>query len=145
LTHYARALLARFENPAIRHQTWQIAMDGSQKLPQRLLATIRRRLERGLPCQRLCLVVAAWMIYVGGVNEKGEAIDVRDPLAVQLRSALQDTGRDVTARVDALLGFEMIFGPDLRWNLTFRSQVIDAYTLLQRVGARGAVLALNGR
>jgi fructuronate reductase len=27
-------------NPAIRHRTWQIAMDGSQKLPQRILGTM---------------------------------------------------------------------------------------------------------
>ena len=31
---YASDLLNRFSNPAIRHRTWQIAMDGSQKLPQ---------------------------------------------------------------------------------------------------------------
>src|SRR4029079_19370094 len=34
---YKRALLERFRNPALRHRTWQIAMDGSQKLPQRRL------------------------------------------------------------------------------------------------------------
>jgi fructuronate reductase len=47
LVVYAAALLQRFRNPAIRHRTWQIAMDGSQKLPQRLLGTIRDRLARG--------------------------------------------------------------------------------------------------
>jgi fructuronate reductase len=143
LTHYARALLARFENPAIRHQTWQIAMDGSQKLPQRLLATIRRRLERGLPSQRLCLAIAGWMIYVGGIDEHGGAIDVRDPMADELRSALARVGSHATARVDTLLGCESIFGRDLRDNPEFRSQVLSAYTLLQRAGARAAVAALT--
>ena len=33
------ALCERFGNPALKHRTWQIAMDGSQKLPQRLLGT----------------------------------------------------------------------------------------------------------
>ena len=56
-------------------------MDGSQKLPQRLLGTIRDRLKRGPPFGRLALGVAAWMRYVTGVDEKGGAIDVRDPLA----------------------------------------------------------------
>ena len=36
LAAYASALAARYANPAIRHRTWQIAMDGSQKLPQRI-------------------------------------------------------------------------------------------------------------
>ncbi|MFP1452345.1 hypothetical protein ACLB1N_13600 [Escherichia coli] len=41
LTQYADKLIARFANPALKHKTWQIAMDGSQKLPQRMLAGIR--------------------------------------------------------------------------------------------------------
>jgi fructuronate reductase len=31
----------RYSNPALRHRTWQIAMDGSQKLPQRMLDSVR--------------------------------------------------------------------------------------------------------
>ncbi len=81
LDAYARSLLARYDNPAIRHRTWQIAMDGSQKLPQRILATIRLRLDAALPIARLALVVAAWMVYAGGIDESGKPIDVRDPLA----------------------------------------------------------------
>ena len=37
LNAYATLLIERFSNPSLRHRTWQIAMDGSQKLPQRLL------------------------------------------------------------------------------------------------------------
>ena len=48
LTQYADKLIARFANPALKHKTWQIAMDGSQKLPQRMLAGIRIHLGRGL-------------------------------------------------------------------------------------------------
>ncbi len=35
------ARIARYSNPALRHRTWQIAMDGSQKLPQRMLDSVR--------------------------------------------------------------------------------------------------------
>ena len=61
---YCKLLLDRFRNPALQHRTWQIAMDGSQKLPQRLLGTIRDRLAKGQPIDRLALGVAAWMRYV---------------------------------------------------------------------------------
>ncbi len=81
LAPYKAALLERFANPALKHRTWQIAMDGSQKLPQRFLATIRDRLAAGAPFDRLALGVAAWMRYVRGVDETGAPIDVRDPLA----------------------------------------------------------------
>src|SRR3712207_3223428 len=81
---YKRSLLARFANPALRHRTWQIAMDGSQKLPQRLLGTIRDRLTAGASIPRLALGVAAWMRYVTGIDERGQPIDVRDPLGARL-------------------------------------------------------------
>ncbi len=69
LDAYADALLARFRNPAIRHRTWQIAMDGSQKLPQRILGTIADNLAAGRPSPGLSLAVAGWMRYVGGIDE----------------------------------------------------------------------------
>lgn len=54
-------LLARFANPALAHPTQQIAMDGPQKLPQRLLGSVRDRLAAGAPLPRLALGIAAWL------------------------------------------------------------------------------------
>ncbi|MGU0043331.1 mannitol dehydrogenase family protein [Escherichia coli] len=45
LQDYANRLIARYSNPALRHRTWQIAMDGSQKLPQRMLDSVRWHLR----------------------------------------------------------------------------------------------------
>jgi fructuronate reductase len=89
---YKRSLLERFRNPALRHRTWQIAMDGSQKLPQRLLGTMQDRLSLGLPIDTHALAVAGWMRYVAGVDEHGRPIDVRDPLATELAAAAKTAG-----------------------------------------------------
>ena len=43
---------------------------------------------------RLSLGVAAWMRYVTGIDEKGGAIEVRDPLAERLRKIADGAGRD---------------------------------------------------
>jgi fructuronate reductase len=137
---YAAALLQRFENPAIRHRTWQIAMDGSQKLPQRLLATIGLRLDRGMPVERLCLAVAGWAKYVGGVDEKGEAIDVRDPLAARLKAAVTGAA-DPAGRVAAVMEFGDIFGA-LAGKPAFVAALTKAVRTLDEVGARGAVAGL---
>src|SRR5436309_14901375 len=72
---YKRALLERYENPALKHRTWQICMDGSQKLPQRLLGSIRERLAMGAPSNRLIMGVAGWMRYATGVHEQGKVTD----------------------------------------------------------------------
>jgi fructuronate reductase len=143
LASYTRALLERYSNPAIRHRTWQIAMDGSQKLPQRLLATIRERLARDLPLRGLALAVAGWMRYVGGVDERGREIDVRDPLAARLRDTLDKAGGDPQARVRAILGIEAIFGDDLARDPRFESALIAAYASLLARGARGAAADFN--
>jgi fructuronate reductase len=138
LHHYATELLARFANPAIRHRTWQIAMDGSQKLPQRLLSTIRERLAQGLPFPRLALAVAAWVRYVGGTDEAGVAIDVRDPLAASLQATLVAAGPDPAQRVTAILHTTPVFGADLPQSAAFVAAVTDAYALLLAKGARAA-------
>lgn len=143
LDAYAKALLERYQNPAIRHRTWQIAMDGSQKLPQRLLGTVRDNLASGRLPQGLCLAVAGWMRYVGAVDEAGGAIDVRDPLAERLKAA-SDSAADPAGKVAALLGMEEVFGADLPEHSGFRAAVEAAYTGLSEYGARKAVEAYAG-
>ena len=142
LRAYTDALLDRFANTAVRHRTWQIAMDGSQKLPQRLLATARERLDRGWPVPCLALAVAAWVRYVGGTDEAGNPIDVRDPLAATLRAALDAAGPDPAGRVAAVLGTEAVFGTALPRDPAFTEAVTRAYALLLADGSRAAVASV---
>ena len=82
LTAYIETILGRFRNPAIRHALAQIAWDGSQKLPFRLMGTIADNLEAGRRIDRLCVPVAAWMHFVRRQAARGER--VTDPLAMPL-------------------------------------------------------------
>ena len=132
---YARSLLDRFRNPALHHRTWQIAMDGSQKLPQRILATLSDRLGRGLPIATHAMVVAAWMRYVTGLDEAGAPIDVRDPLAGLLAATAAATGPDRLA--PALLDMRQVFG-ELGRDERVRSAVTEALRRLYEVGAARA-------
>ncbi len=134
LSAYTDALFERYSNPAIRHRTWQIAMDGSQKLPQRILSTVAENLTAGRPFAGLALAVAAWMRYVGGVDEKGNPIDVRDPLAARLKS-LSDAATGADDKVAALLGVTEIFPPALAGNEGFHAALAKAYAGLLEKGA----------
>jgi fructuronate reductase len=136
---YKASLLARYRNNALRHRTWQIAMDGSQKLPQRILGPIRDRLAKGLPIERHALVVAGWMRYVTGIDERGGPIDVRDPLLKSFRDVLVDAGRDGPRIVAALLGLKTIFGDDLPSDQRFRQAVGDALSRLYSLGSRQTI------
>ena len=138
LTAYADSLIERFANPALQHRTWQIAMDGSQKLPQRMLDGIRVHLERNTPWSLLALGVAGWIRYVSGTDERGNAIDVRDPLSVKIRTIV-NASSDID-RVPALLGLSEVFGHDLAHNRVFVEAVSQAYQRITRHGARQAVI-----
>lgn len=106
LAAYAEALCARFENPGMRHRLAQIAMDGSQKLPQRLLGTIADSLRAGRPCPEAFAAVAAWTEFV-----RREGAKLQDPLAARFAAALD---------LDGFLSVEPVFGRDLPRDPDFR-------------------------
>lgn len=134
---YAASLIERFSNPALCHRTWQIAMDGSQKLPQRMLDSVRFHLTQGSNWQHLALGVAGWMRYTLGVDEKGQPIEVVDPLSAEFQRINQQyQGVD---RVAALLTLTAIFGQDLPQNTAFVSAVTQAYQKLITQGAHACV------
>lgn len=91
LAAYADALLDRFANPALHHRLIQIAMDGSQKIPQRWLETLAWHQARGTRCPSLEAAIAAWVAFLRGEHP------VDDPLADKLRKAV--AGPDATARL----------------------------------------------
>jgi fructuronate reductase len=96
---YAADLMARFRNPAIRHKLLQIAMDGSQKLPQRLVSTLRERRAAGAPFDHLALAIAAFLRFLRTRPE-----DVRDPLAGRFAEQVAQGG------AFAGLGVAEVFG-----------------------------------
>ena len=144
LENYRDALLARFANPALKHRTWQIAMDGSQKLPQRLLGTIRDRLAAGQGITRLALGVAAWMRYVTGTDEHGGEIEVKDPMAARLRQIADDALRNADGLADSLMTVREIFGDDLPKNEVFRTAVTAHLGSLFEKGAAATAAQVAG-
>ena len=139
VTAYCDALVRRFANPALPHRTQQIAMDGSQKLPQRLLATARDNLAAGRPMPLLALAIAGWMRYVAGRDEKGRAIKVDDPLAPQF-AAIADAYRDdPRSLARALFGVRAIFGDDLSRDPRFVELVTRWLAALHADGAARTV------
>ncbi|MBB3304206.1 MULTISPECIES: mannitol dehydrogenase family protein [unclassified Enterobacter] len=141
LEAYADSLIARYENRAIKHRTYQIATDGTQKLPQRLLDSARWHLRNGTSCDFVLLGVAGWMRYVSGVDEQGQAIEIRDPLKDQLANIVANS-EDGAPRVKALLGLNAVFGDDLQQQPVFVSRVTELYLQLVQQGARATVQSL---
>ena len=77
LADYRVALLDRFANPRIRHTLAQIAADGSQKIPIRVLPVLRGERAAGRMPAGAIRVLAAWIGHLRGrgapVNDAGAA------------------------------------------------------------------------
>ena len=143
LPDYADALLRRFANPALRHTTVQVAMDGSQKLPQRLLATVRACRAAGVEPRRTAFAVAAWMRWVWtDRTDDGAPRDLDDPLAPVLREAVRGctTPGQVVGR---LLAVTEVFGADLAADPVVPALLTDALGRLTADGARAAARSVG--
>ena len=132
LREYAQQTLQRFRNPAIHHRLSQIAWDGSQKLPYRLLDTVADALSPGRRIDRLVVPVAAWIMFLERRFRAGE--EVVDPLADRLRpSALSEDP------VRAVLNLRQIFpearGPDSRFGIA----VAGARNSMMNAGVRASL------
>jgi fructuronate reductase len=137
---YVDAILERFRNPAIRHLLSQIAWDGSQKIPVRLLGTIADALAAGRGIDRLCLPVAGWLHFVVRQARTGEALV--DPMDVQLSAIGRDATGDAQRDVAAFLQLGAVFG-GLADDARFAGALRDAYAALGDAGAAAVAQALT--
>lgn len=141
LPAYRDALLERYTNPALKHRCAQIAMDGSQKIPPRLLATIAARIDAGQSFTRLALAVAAWMMFLRGHADDGTRYEISDPLASRLHALAVSAHDEPQALMDALLSVREVFPANLADLPEFRKALWQALQLLHKNGARGAIAA----
>jgi len=132
LRSYAAATLARFRNPAIHHRLSQIAWDGSQKLPYRLLDTILDARASSRPIEQLAVPVAAWILFIERQARAGVAIV--DPLADRLTAL----GRS-SDPVEAILGLRQIFPENLASDAAFSSAVAAAASAMRIEGVAAAI------
>ena len=135
---YAAALAARFRNPAIAHETYQIAMDGTEKLPQRLLEPALFALEHGQSLRPFAFAVAAWMRYCTGRSDTGEPYALRDPRGAEIEQALAGVraAEDMAASLLALPG---LFPLALTENNGWRTEIVGILKIMVERGMAAAI------
>ena len=138
---YAEALLSRFENPHLAHETYQIAMDGTEKLPQRILGPAVAALSAGSDLSAFAFATAAWMRYTLGRKDDGTPYALRDPRETELT----DTGTPTaTALADRLLALPGLFPAPLRDSTAWREAVTTRLDRMMTLGMPAAVEAEAG-
>lgn len=135
---YQQQLIERFGNPANGHRCYQIAMDGSQKAPQRWLAVARERLAQGDGIDAIALAVAGWIRYLHGKDESDQPIVIQDPLATDFAAIAAKHSYDALSFADGVLRIEPVFG-ELGRNPAFAAPVKRRVGQLFREGAQPSV------
>lgn len=138
LQHYQAQLIERFSNPSLKHRTWQIAMDGSQKVPQRWLNSVRALLAQNGDPTLFYFAIAAWLRFVQGEDEQGNAIEISDPLADQFAALSSDKDKYVTSFIQQ----KAIFGDDLPSNPSFIEGVAAHYNNIVSDGIQSVLASL---
>jgi len=140
LPAYADRLCARFANPAIAHETRQIAMDGTQKLPQRIFAPALEALARSKDVAPFAFAASAWMRYV---LDRGDH-PLNDPREAELAAALADTPREDAAAVFSALAALPDFLPERLSHGVFAEATILRLGRMLSLGMEQAIRAEAG-
>lgn len=138
LRAHRSALLKRFATPALRHRTAQVAMDGSQKMPQRLFATALDRLAGGLDVPCVALATAAWLRFLQGRSDDGSPLSLDDPKKDALLKAARAAG-DPRSLCDTIFAMDDIVPSKLARARLFRDAVQAALESLTTLGVRGTL------
>jgi fructuronate reductase len=132
LRAYADETFARFGNRAINHRLSQIAWDGSQKLPYRLLDTMTEARAAGRTLRRLVLPIAAWILFLNRQVSTGAKIV--DPLADTLAERVCSA-----APVELILSLRQVFPKELGEDPRFSCPLKAAFADMRAVGVAAAI------
>ena len=141
---YAADLAARFENPDLAHETYQIAMDGTEKMPQRIFAPAADALEAGQPTRPFAFATAAWLRYCRGRTDDGESYDLRDPRSEEIAAAVRGAS-NAGALVSAIAGLPNLFPDRLRASDGFLKEVADSLETMSTGRFRDVIESEAGR
>lgn len=122
LTAYRAALVERFENPRMGHRLAQIAIDGSVKLPVRVVPVLRACRAAGRDLAGGSTIIGAWTAAVQ--RARGEVVDAR---AQEIRAAFErDTARGKRARRECVRGLVALLDDELASDDAFIDGVDEA-------------------
>lgn len=142
---YSNDIFRRFQNPSVRHLLAQIAWDGSQKLPMRLIPIIQDNLAAGRAIDMLCIAIAAWCRFIrlrasqqtqndSAVNKSAAApTPLVDPLAAELLAIAAQCNNDANTDIRLFLSLDAVFPPKLALDSRFIQAFTAAYARLDHL------------
>ncbi|APC96964.1 mannitol dehydrogenase family protein [Francisella frigiditurris] len=132
---YADKLLTRFANPYLKHRTEQIAMDGSKKIPQRWLGSLKSLIKEKKNYNILAIGLAGWILFCSGKDQNNHSLEISDPLQANYKAIWNETN-DAKILVDRFLALEEIFSKEFADNFELK-QIISKY--IEAIRSKGVL------
>lgn len=132
---YADKLLTRFANPYLKHRTEQIAMDGSKKIPQRWLGSLKSLIKEKKNYNILAIGLAGWILFCSGKDQNNNPLEISDPLQANYKAIWNETN-DAKILVDKFLALEEIFSKEFADNCELK-QIISKY--IEAIHSKGVL------
>ncbi|WP_428240261.1 mannitol dehydrogenase family protein [Gynuella sp.] len=133
LPGYANDLITRFENTSLKHRTYQIAMDGSQKIPQRWLQGAQQLFDQGQFPHCVSLGLTAWLLYTRSHDLQDQPFELQDPMA-QTLLALHQPDLPVTALVTEFLALPVFASLSAAFKQALSQDIERQLELFSRLG-----------
>jgi len=145
LDKYRDELIVRFTNINIAHETYQIAMDGSQKMPQRIFEPALESLHAGRSIDSYAFTTAAWIRYCVGVNTRGESYNIRDPRELELGAAIGQPPYDASVICLNIVELSGLMPNKLQNSKQWRSSIIVYLEPMLRDDIHSALMLITRR
>jgi len=142
LQQYSADIFQRFLNPSVRHLLAQIAWDGSQKLPMRIIPIIVDNLAAKRPVRLLAVAVASWLQFIRRralQQHLPQPVALVDPLAPALLAIAGQCNGQSPQDVALWLALDAVFPPALSQSAVFVAALSQAYDLLSHQSAEVAL------
>ena len=140
---YLQSTIERIENRAIQHRNSQIATDTSQKIVQRVLAPLTERRARGLGCERLTALVAAWIAVWAIEGEAAFQGTVGDPLSDRIVALRRASRGDPGLLADGIFDIPSVFDPSLAGDAVLRCRLREHCQIFAIGGGREHLRTLS--
>ena len=136
---YATALADRFANPSIAHETYQIATDGTQKLPQRIFEPALAALDAGHELRVYAFATAMWMRFCLQRDDDGTRYELRDPRAEEITAAISSVENNASGLSRCFHAMPEFIPERLANNDQWRQAIDEVLDTALSAGCRAAV------
>lgn len=125
VVEYQQQLLKRFRNPHLHHKLHQIAVDGSQKIPQRMIPALLWQVHNNKQFNVICFAIAAWISFTWEVSKQDSNHMLSDPMAESLRTLAQQCQSDSSRYLKEVLNLDTIFPKAIQQHNEIRTCLSD--------------------